>query len=756
MIFKKVILSNIRVFKYIEFDLNNRGLVGITGKNGVGKTTIFNAIRALFFGGMNDGSKWDELVRNNRDAQICIEAQKGDKEYKFDLSRIKNKWVLTILENGVDITKHSQVDAKKQPREILGMTPDEWDAVVHLSQSGSHILVSGKPSQRKEYISQFFGLDGKFDEVEAACKNELEEVNKKIREIEQFGPTKQALQDELSLIIIPDAEADRHKLNDLNTRKDLINQKVTEFEGMVNTWNQYHIYSAEAYPTGFEGVDPDNAYDFYIKEQVEMQNRRKSSEHAITFNLKVASNNQKYEELVAKVAGLKPFADRNPQGYAAMNQEILELKSKQKASKSRTPILTKLSAYEGLQDAQVVDTTAEESELKSVTANLAVLNQKYTSIQSGKCPTCGSEFKHDHLMDIYNEIVLINARSLELSNQISAAITQNKRIGEYSALKSQLDGIPEFTSNEELQLSSLESDAPHVQLYEESKRNLDDTQKMEPIEVLTPPTEVEIAQNRVNVDFFRKMKDARAKCPTKLPEVNLEACKSTLSQLTLDKAKIEQEVIEISSKLMSVQQEQDRYDRIRKQISDIDLKFQQLPKFKELELFWKEMIKAYGPKGLRVAQLERVMSMVLQVLPVYTSRMFSEKSFAFKASCDAGNIEITATRTDEEGSYTNDIATLSGGEKKRMAVCLVLAVARARLSRKKVNMVILDEVDSQVDVDGRYLFVNEVLPMIREEFESVFVISHSEEVKQASMYDEILHFSQKPNIHYTEVESVKT
>jgi DNA repair exonuclease SbcCD ATPase subunit len=151
---------------------------------------------------------------------------------------------------------------------------------------------------------------------------------------------------------------------------------------------------------------------------------------------------------------------------------------------------------------------------------------------------------------------------------------------------------------------------------------------------------------------------------------------------------------------------------------------------------------AYGNQGLRLLRLKRVMKFVMTRLPYYTSRLFSEKGLTFEAKCESGSVEIIAKRVvySETGevlqTITHDISALSGGEKKRLSVALVLALADCVPDKKKSNMLILDEIDANLDTEGQHLFGTELLPGLKERYESIFVISHSEGMQQSAHYDQ--------------------
>jgi len=154
-------------------------------------------------------------------------------------------------------------------------------------------------------------------------------------------------------------------------------------------------------------------------------------------------------------------------------------------------------------------------------------------------------------------------------------------------------------------------------------------------------------------------------------------------------------------------------------------------------LFWKKMVEAYGPKGLKVKHLSNIMDMVVSRMPHYANVLFQERGLTFSHSCDSDSISIIANRTMEDGEiFSKDISTFSGGEKKRVSVALVLTLADCVPAHKRSNILILDEIDDALDAAGQYRFVNDLLPMLKRDYESVFVISHAEEVKQAAIYDQ--------------------
>ena len=85
-----------------------------------------------------------------------------------------------------------------------------------------------------------------------------------------------------------------------------------------------------------------------------------------------------------------------------------------------------------------------------------------------------------------------------------------------------------------------------------------------------------------------------------------------------------------------------------------------------------------------------------------------------------------------------------------MSVALVLTLADCVPSAKRSNILILDEIDANLDDIGQYRFANELLPALKSRYESIFVISHSEELQQAAVYDKIWKVTKKN--HWSSIE----
>jgi exonuclease SbcC len=187
-----MILTNLKLEnfkKYTNFGIAfESGLIGIIGKNGAGKSTIFEAILFALYGELK--SKGDkEVVRNSnassKDAVIV--------ELDFEFDTIEYKVIREFrgktLSANAKLYKNSELittGAKEVTTSIMNLTKMSKDAFVHTlfaSQKELTSLSNSKPEDRKKMIRKLLGLE-KIDFVE---KELIEKSRELKREISAFA-----------------------------------------------------------------------------------------------------------------------------------------------------------------------------------------------------------------------------------------------------------------------------------------------------------------------------------------------------------------------------------------------------------------------------------------------------------------------------------------------------------------------------------------------------------------------------------------
>lgn len=147
--FNYVTMKNFFGFGEIEarFELNRDGTTSITGANGVGKTTILNAISVcLYDKALKKDIKKDSMINyiNNKRMLVTCGFTKGEHTYVIERARkmvtgSEGNYV-NVFRDGVDITQAGSVNATDLIASILNIPYDLFVRIVTISAIGVPFL----------------------------------------------------------------------------------------------------------------------------------------------------------------------------------------------------------------------------------------------------------------------------------------------------------------------------------------------------------------------------------------------------------------------------------------------------------------------------------------------------------------------------------------------------------------------------------------------------------------------------------------
>lgn len=167
----------------------NMDLGGHDSRNGVGKSTIINALSYAFYGGALTNIRRDNLVNktNGKQMMVTLEFEKDGTEYTVERGRKPNKF--SVYVGGKDINDPEDDEAQGDSRVTqqylereLGLSHTMFKNIVALNTYSEPFLAM-KAADQREVIEQLLGIT-KLSEKAEVLKELLKKTKENIREEE--------------------------------------------------------------------------------------------------------------------------------------------------------------------------------------------------------------------------------------------------------------------------------------------------------------------------------------------------------------------------------------------------------------------------------------------------------------------------------------------------------------------------------------------------------------------------------------------
>jgi DNA repair exonuclease SbcCD ATPase subunit len=731
--FKKLHLKNGLTYKDQIFELDGQGLVSIVGQNGAGKTTVWSILQSIFYGSTPLGHSRDDLVISDKeDCCFSISFEKDGVDLNISILREGGKWRFDISENGKPKIFKGVADSKKFAQEILGLTRVEFEGSVHLTQDSQHVLILGKPADRRKYIAEFFGIDDRYDKVLVACEAETEKVKKKIQDLEALSHTRQTLLEQLKLTPYVDTKNFQDQI--ANTQRSLTEsyQRYTEYVQKQSDTLKYE----QLLPEATKYTNPETLLKEAERQLLDLKIIKSQILENKDFNKRADENNyivKKVRDEISKSVAENPGVETK--SLDIIQKECFEIKAIKNRNVMASPLRIELKS---LPSGDSISTAPLREELKKVQLEKVMLQKKFTAITNGVCHECGAKHTKKEIGKVTQDIDSFAEMEMALIQDINLLEATNEKLKKRAWIEAQIKDIPEFTEFMERVLVQSEKLYAARQQFDLSNAKLSGRQliKLRPVQD-HPTLESDIQTRENEVLAVRNCLLASRALP---PKPTLSAAEIT--SRTIEISNICNTLNESNQKLQVELSNIEATNRVhlkqKQQLDLLEAKLQELPNLKQQEFFWNKMEAAYGSRGLRVAQLDIILGRILKRLPFYANKLFKEKDLYFTSEIDGSNVYIIANRKKADGTkIQHDISIFSGGEKRKMSSALIVTLADCISASKKSNILVLDEIDSALDDTGKFMFINELVPSLKSRFSSVFLISHDSDVQQANIYDKV-------------------
>ncbi len=781
MILSKLRLENFK--KYTAYDIEfGEGLVGIIGKNGSGKSTIFEAILFALYGELkNRGTK--DVLRNAKASVKDAVVVELEFEFENILYKVQREFRGKSLTANAKLYKNAELTtsgAKEVTAAIINLTKMSREAFMHTlfaSQKELTSLSTLKNEDRKKMIRKLLGLE-KIDFIENALveksrelKREIiafdevllssEDAKEKVQQIQANQTEKEAFSKDVEL---KTKELEAIKFNEQKLKKELEifaktkeqKQKLfSELELIKNTKSLELLNEAKL-----------------IAENHELEHKQeklKELSHVTTKYLSLQEElkiQEKLKEFHLKKEGL--------------TKELVQLREQYTKSKSDIQALeTTCGNYEELVfgaknlelnlamlQEQINTKHTIENELKAECAGeqkqIDVTNEKIAKLRElgsdSACPTCTRPLleEYDNVINSLVEVVnnthqtKINAYQKQLQNVVTqkSAFEAEKKVKEkeflelsntIKVIESKLKDLKiaqeHFKQVEQKGLKNKEELKELEQYAYDEKLHNDTKAKFTLIEpqykhVMSLETELKRApliKAELTV-VIKKIEELTVAEKAKEAEFNLVIYEDVKHKHTLDEHEATLKTIETKTTLLN---------EIKVQIASIDGEIKTIQNALENNEEQKKKVQTKKDDLLDYEKIKTSLAEFKTKLNAKVAPRISDIASTMYSQITKGKYQHIEVSNDfdffiyDEGKKY-PIERFSGGEIDLANLVLRIAISKTltELSgASSIGFLAFDEVFGSQD-EARRMEILEAFHTIKEQYRQIFLISHEMEIKE--------------------------
>lgn len=781
-----MILTNLKLEnfkKYTNFEIAfESGLIGIIGKNGAGKSTIFEAILFALYGELK--SKGDkEVVRNSnassKDAVIV--------ELDFEFDTIEYKVIREFrgktLSANAKLYKNSELittGAKEVTTSIMNLTKMSKDAFVHTlfaSQKELTSLSNSKPEDRKKMIRKLLGLE-KIDFVE---KELIEKSRELKREISAFAEVLLSAED-ISIKkehIVEYTNQSELLQKDINTRTTLLDNTKTqeqiikqELELYIKTKEQKQSLHArcELLKSSIKShqINQDklsNELNNLKVKQEELRGLQSVKEEYISLHESIKEQ-EKLKEFHIRKEGLILEQNELREQYKKAKDTISllefetkehkELVEKEKALESKLENIKQTLIQIQIKEKALLQEIAGEQKLIS---DISKKIENITNLgRESNCPTCTRP-----LLDEYDNVIL-SLEHIVKTTQKEKIDKATINLEEIQKNKEQIEESQKAYIKEHFELSKainlIESKNKDLQLQKEHFEKV--TQKGVKNKTELAKLEIYSYDNTIHEQMLEKQKELKTKyeyvlsLETMLKRVdsikeelqtsisNQDKYNLELLQKDLEFQAINYDEVKHQEKIKQYDEVQAQKDSLTAVINELKVKIatiqgqiktiQESLNNNEIQLAKvqtkKDDLNDYEKIKISLAEFKtKLNSKVAPRISDIASNMYAQITKGKYQHIEVSN-DFDFYIYDEGKKYP--IERFSGGEIDLANLVLRIAISKTlgELSgASSVEFLAFDEVFGSQD-EARRMEILEAFHTIKEQYRQIFLISHEMEIKE--------------------------
>ncbi len=727
------------------------------GSNGAGKSTVFEVLQHILFSTTSKGYARGKFVGQGYKGELLLEVDGHD----YSITQFRGakgeerKDGYTILKDGEDVTpkgtRHMQ-DCINFIKEIIGITEAEFRGYVYLAQEGpGHVLISGKGSDKRNYLSDLFTLD-RYDSVREGVDEELVLINANIGALSEKAAVRDELQEQLYAITMNEEDFknffDSLKVTRtfLNEKHEIWSAKLKEADAAKSKIEERRDTESkleQIFPK-WQDLDIDDAI---AQRQVKVRNLTNRVEKLEQL-AEITDEKSELDELY--VADLDTSLEAAVSALNDVQAKVTVIEEEVKLIKRRLVLEEKLPDVTGVSDDLEERLKKTNEALIQMRLELKAAEETLTDIAElvgAECPTCGQSLDVEAIKksrDRAEKAVKSLTPAIQTEKRVSEELVKlAEKMEEHSKVTAQIGELPTGSLEDRSEaISEFGSEVSRLkELVEQVRENGRIARRLG--ELSEALAGFSSALDPDKLEEYREKARKLDKQVTKLQ--TLRILKTQLDSMpeieVLDEDEYtrnselaehyEDARTELSVQISEAKGRKQSYKDLSERLHELETALVVWEEVQHRKSLFEAMKAAYGPKGLKIHQLKKICNAICKTLPKYTTVMFQEPRIEFFVDNDPDSTEIEfyIRRFLKTGTEEYPVGKLSGGEKKRLAVALIFALADLVAPRKKCNLIVLDEVGDGLDPVGEYAFASQLLPQLTQE--SVVITSHRPGIESA-------------------------
>lgn len=774
MILKKLQLKNFKQYGNLELNFRE-GLVGVVGKNGSGKSSVFEAILLCLFGkiSLDKDHYKSSWVQQKESVFLELTFEVQGKDWRV-IREFRGKALAPKA--GLYNQKDEMIATDSTPvtREIirlLGMDKDAFTRSVFSGQKELGIISNTKGEERKRMVRKMVGLD-KLDDIQKIIREDRNTLNKEVqgqRKLLLTGDELQGVENQLvtfqkeSKKLEKEEEGFKNIFEKKNEKYQEAKKVFDEQSGLSRQFNQLNLELGK-WEKGVEGLKENLSKNNQEAERLSLLEKElKLIQPKVDAFLDQKKREEVFEKERLKFDNQKSFLEQQKMLFsqqkslqtklASYKKDFPEGFDLKKDGVEKKGLLQKSISQQDIYEQEISKCRTQKGTIqgriedrKSIVINIQNLGK------DASCPTCLQPlinsydetigklqkeieaYEKEELTKIIStiekleeQILVKKKESRQLENELNDLrniFTQisicEKEIKEnqndLQRVKNGIDsfGKIDYDSRQHLELKKVIADFQNT--FIQFKSNENEVAKKSQLEEDSKTLKERISKGEQSINEQKKAIKVLKFSPEKFNEIHQ---KMDALEIEKDEAqniwqKLLQHWQEVKAKLQSTQKELDAHLKIENQIAESQASFFQLEELNGIFQTFKTQI------------LERVRPSISHT----SSQLFQKITRGrYEGITVDENFEFQIL---EDGEYF-PISRFSGGEVDLANLCLRIGISRAiaELSGSEEGLSFLgfDEIFGSQDEDRRFEILK-ALDHLKEQYRQIYIVSHINSIKE--------------------------